>query len=70
MTASIVARVRRLLPRYLDQTNRSLVDARIFLLIYLCLSVRGSSAPGDQRAEIVAVRRPPALAVGRHCMMR
>jgi hypothetical protein len=31
---------------------------------------RGFSAPGDQRAEILPVRRPRTLAVGVRCMMR
>src|SRR5258707_15819629 len=31
---------------------------------------RSFSALGDQRAEILPVQRPPALAVGGRCMMR
>jgi hypothetical protein len=41
-------------------------DSTTGLVCYL----RSFSALEDQRAEILAVQRPPTLVVGAHCMMR
>jgi hypothetical protein len=57
---SIVEEVRRFVARMppVDSTTGSVCCPRSF------------SALGDQRAEILPVQRPPALAVGGRCMMR
>ena len=57
---SIVEEVRRFVARMppVDSTTGSVCCPRSF------------SALGDQRAEILPVQRPPALAVGGRCMTR
>ena len=60
LTLSIVEEVRRFVARVppVDSTTGSAGRPRSF------------SARGDQRAETLPVQRPPAFAVGGHCMMR